>query len=361
MTKTISTAVLVLTLGTYAHANQYTPHTYTNAISAHNISSFQHTITQAAFNGFGLQNQNTFNKKQSAAIINTPDLYGHAPMYGTELMYGEFNEDGTMGRSGGDSDTQFAALSNIWLNWQHTNSDIKFNNIAPISNKNDLIMAGLSGKQSKFGIFTHNWGINSGYIHSEQTNNDINTDSQGGFLGVFNGFYHNKFALNTNITAGVLDNSSQNKFGTDNYTSFWFGAAAGLSYDIVLDNSFILRPTINAEYTWIQSDDYTSVSGDRLYNKNFNIFKTSPELQAIKHIGNGWFGKLSVQYIMTFANDGDTIINTTNTINLNNTEYFEYTISIDKSVYNTNIHASVGRHDGDMYGWFGNINIKYLF
>ena len=146
MTKTISTAVLVLTLGTYAHANQYTPHTYTNAISAHNISSFQHTITQAAFNGFGLQNQNTFNKKQSTAIINTPDLYGHAPMYGTELMYGEFNEDGTMGRSGGD--TQFAALSNIWLNWQHTNSDIKFNNIAPISNKNDLIMAGLSGKQS---------------------------------------------------------------------------------------------------------------------------------------------------------------------------------------------------------------------
>ena len=100
---------------------------------------------------------------------------------------------------------------------------------------------------------------------------------------------------------------------------------------------------------------------DEINNKNFNIFEFSPELQAIKHIANNWFGKMNVKYVMTFADNGDTIINNINTINLNNTKYFEYAISIEKTFYNTNIHATVGRQDGDLYGWFGNINIKYLF
>lgn len=357
--KVITTAALSLFVCTYAHANQPTHHALANAITAHNISSFQHTITQNVFNGFGLQNQNTFGKQDTKTTPNPIDLYGHAPMYGTELLYGEFNDDGTMGRSGGD--TPFGALSNIWLNWQHTDNKSKFDNLSPIKNKNDLIIAGLAGHESNIGSFSHNWGISTGYTHSEQYNNDIHTDSQGGFLSVFNGFYYKKLGINTNITTGVFDSSSDNKFGTDNYTNFWLSGAAGISYDIVLDNSFVLRPVINTEYTWIKSKDYTSVSGDKINNENFNIFEFSPELQAIKHIANNWFGKMNVKYVMTFADNGDTIINNINTINLNNTKYFEYAISIEKTFYNTNIHATVGRQDGDLYGWFGNINIKYLF
>jgi hypothetical protein len=83
--------------------------------------------------------------------------------------------------------------------------------------------------------------------------------------------------------------------------------------------------------------------------------------QAIKHIANNWFGKLNIKYVMTFTNNDDTIINNIDTLNLNNTDYFEYSISIEKTFYNTNVHATVGHQDGDIYGWFGNINIKYLF
>ena len=56
--KQITVAGLCLFVCTYAHANQTTHHTLANSITAHNIGSFQHTITQNAFNSFGLQNKN---------------------------------------------------------------------------------------------------------------------------------------------------------------------------------------------------------------------------------------------------------------------------------------------------------------
>ena len=351
--------ILSLFVYTYAHANQPTHHAYANAISSHNISTVQHNITNNTFNGFNLQNYNTFKK---SPIINTKkphELYGRAPMYGSELMYGEFNDDGTMGRSGGD--TPLTTLSNIWLNWQHTDNKSKFNNHSPIKNKNDLVIAGLGGKQTKIANTTHNWGIHTGYIHSDQYNKNIHIDSQGGFLGLFNGFYYKKFNINTNLTAGIFDNSARSIFGTDNFNDFWLSGAINTSYDLVLDSTFVLRPTINTEYTWIKSENYTSVSGDKITNTNFNIIEISPEIQAIKNIGNDWFGKMNVKYVMTFTTGGDTTINTTNKINLNDTKYFEYGISVGKNIHSTNIYATIGRQDGDMYGWFGNINIKYLF
>lgn len=357
--KQIATAGLCLFVCTYAHANQTTYHAYANTISAHNISTLQHNITQNAINGFSLQNHNTFNPHTDTNTQNPHNLYGHAPIYGSELIYGEFNDDGTMGRSGGD--TQIAALSDIWLNWQHADNKTKFNKHNPIKNKSDLIIAGLAGKQSPLGVFTHNWGIHTGYTHSTHYNNDINIDSKGGFLGFFNGFYYNKLSINTNLTSGVFSNSADNTLDSDNFTNFWLSGAINTSYDLVLDSTFVLRPAINTEYTWIKSENYTSVSGDKITNKNFNIIEISPEIQAIKNISNDWFGKMNVKYVMTFTTGGDTTINTTNKINLNDTKYFEYGISVGKNIHSTNIHATIGRQDGDMYGWFGNINIKYLF
>ena len=356
--KTIITTALSLFLYTYAHANQPTHHAHANPISAHNIANIQNNITKNTFNAFGLQNQLTFKQNQQTQK-NTPDLYGHAPMYGTELMYGEFNEDGTMGRSGGD--TAFASLSNIWLDWQHTDNKTKFNQLSPIKNRNDLIITGISGNQSQIGSLIHNWGIYTGYTNSELYNNNIHIDSQGGFFGIFNGFYFNKFNINTNITSGVSDNSADNQFVSDSFTNFWISGGTSISYDIILDNTFVLRPVINAEYTWIKSEDYTSASGDNINNKNVGAFELAPELQAIKHIGNNWFGKMNVKYIMTSAHNDSATINSTNTIKLNNTEYFEYSISVGKNVYSTNIYATIGRQDGNLYGWFGNINIKYVF
>ncbi len=353
--KHFAITALSLFICTYAHANQPTHHAYTNTIIAHNISNIQHSITQNTFNAFAIYS-NKKNTKSSQK--NSPDLYGHAPIYGSELMYGEFNDDGTMGRNGGD--TPIATLSNIWLNWQHTDNKIKFDNHSPIKNRNDLIIAGLSGNTTYIGPVEHNWGINTGYTNSELYNN-LHIDSNGGFLGIYNGFKYNQLITKTHISAGASDNTADSIFGSDSFTNFWFSSTISTSYTIALDKTFSLQPVLGAEYTWIKSKDYTSVSGDTIKNDNFNIFKVTPGFHAIKHIANEWYGTMNLLYIMTFANGGDITLNNTDISNLNNTKHFEYGISITKNIYNTNIHATIGRQDGDIYGWFGNINIKYIF
>ena len=207
---------------------------------------------------------------------------------------------------------------------------------------------------------THKWGINTGYTNSE-LNNNIKIDSHGGFVGIFNGFKYDNITLNTNISTGAHDNTTDCVFGSDNFTNFWINGAANLSYNLMLDNTFSLYPAINAQYTWITAEDYTSISGDTLDTQNHRIFILSPEIKAIKHINDGWYGTANIAYIMMHATNNNTTINNTSTINLNDTKHFEYSIGISKQFYNTNIDITIGRQDGDIYGWFGNINIKYIF
>jgi hypothetical protein len=355
----LASTTLALFVCSYAHAATPAHHNYSNIITAHNIAGIQNTITTNTFNTFGLQNNNLFNKSQQAKPETNLNLYGRTPMYGSELIYGEFNEDGSMGRSGGDS--PFASLTNIWLDWHYTNDSAKFSNITPVKATNNLLSAGTTGSTTKMGAIKHNWGIYTNYTNSLQHTHEINIESQGGLFGVFNGFYYRNLALNTNITSGALNSSVDYTHNKDSFTNFWFSGAVSISYDIALDNSFILRPVINTEYTWIKSEDYTSATGDIINNENIGIFTVAPEIQAIKHIGCGWYGKLYTKHVTTFANGDRATVNNTDTINLNNLDYFEYAVSLEKSLYQTHISASLGRHDKDRYGWFGNINIKYLF
>ena len=352
--------VIPLFTSTYANAIQPTHYALANTITAHNISALQHAITQNTFNAFGLHSTKPANASPAAEpLSNTDDLYGRAPMYGTESMYGEFNSDGTMGRSGGD--TPIASLTNIWIDWQHTADKTKYNNHSPIKTNNDMIIAGITGNTSNLGATQHNWGIYTGYTVGEQYNQSVSVESQGGFFGIFNGFYYKNLNLNTNITGGILDNSNDNTFGTDTFTNFWLNGTASISYNLFLHDRLALRPVITTGYTWIKSDDYTSVSGATIDNQDTNIFEFTPEIQLAGHITNNWHSKMYVKYIMNFSHDGATMDNDLILPHLNDTEYFEYGLSINKNIYNSHISATIGRHDGRRYGWFGGINIKYIF
>ena len=328
-----------------------THHAYTNMISAHNITTIQHTITQNAIKSFDLQNTHAFkNIKQQ----KTPSLYGSVP------TYGEYNEDGTIGRNGGDDHSK--ELANIWGDWQHTGNKVKFNQLSAIKTDTDIIMAGLASAKSENLPARYNWGTYIGYINGNQSGDNLEIENQGGFFGIYNGLFLNSFTLKTTINAGALDiYSSTDTIHNDNFTNFWFGAATNASYDIILDNTFILRPVLHVGYTWIQSKDYISQSGNNITNQNFNSFEITPEIQAIKHIGNGWFGQASLKYSINLSNHADTYIDKTKLQSLSDLKFAEYSISIGKNIANTNISATIGRHDGDIYGWFGGANIKYLF
>ena len=368
MKHTIFLTVSLISLFGLPEAHASDAHIHANTISAHNIATIQHSITQTAFSSFagsmrgnmGAQKQHT----KSIAKQNNEDpktTYGRAPMYGTAPIYGEYNDDGNAGRSGGDIHNTDAALNNIWLNWQHLGDGANFDDFSHLDSNTNIFMFGIAGGMSEFAGGVSKWGLYAGFSDGNQHNNNLDLESQGGYFGIYNGNLFGDLGIYTTINGGVLNNSADTIHGTDEYSNFWVGAATKIAYDFALDGTFTLQPGIHLGYTWIRGEDYTSASGDILKNDAFHMFEVSPTLRAIKHIANGWFGALNAKYVMIFDKGGDMSVNGFGTDILETDNYREYSISLEKHVNHFNISANFGRRDGARDGWIGGLNIKYVF
>ncbi len=352
--------LVTLAVATYTNGADAT-HIFANNISAHNTAVLQHTIAQTAFAAFtGPMSIDTGKKSPLPATPNEDPgtTYGHAPMYGTMSLYGEFNDDG---RSGGDYANAQKTLSNAWFNWQHLGNNTKFDELPRLDSNFDLYMGGITSGETHFKYGRTAWGIYTGYIDGNLTNHDIDTDAQGGFFGVYNKYATQNFNISSTINGGVVDNITDTVFGTDEHTTFWIAGTANIAYNIAMDNTFTLQPSIQTGYTWIKSENYTSASGDIITNDAFNMFEVTPTLRAIKHIGDNWYGALDVRHVMIFANDGDITVNNTAINTLDYDNFTEYGISLEKSVGHITLRANIGRREGSHSGWTGGINFKHLF
>ncbi len=364
----ITIPTTLLALSTISNANASDAYMHANTISAHNIATIQHTITQTAFSSFAGSMRGTMGAQKqrtkfigAQALENPMTTYGHAPMYGTAPLYGEYNDDGSAGRSGGDTFNSDAALNSIWINWQHLGDNAKFDDFARLESDANTFMLGLAGGQSEFAGGLSKWGLYMGFVDGEQQNNDITLDEQGGYLGIYNGTTFGNLGLYGTINGGALNNNVTTIYGEDEYTNFWVGGAVNITYDIALDPTFTLQPALHVGYTWIRSEDYTSASGDILKNDAFSMTEVTPTLRAIKHIANGWFGALNAKYVMIFANGGNTTVNNLSISELESDNYVEYSLSLEKYINHINVSANIGRREGARDGWIGGLNIKYAF
>lgn len=348
MKKTLlNTTIIFVSTCFAAHANT-TPYVYGNTISAHNISIIQRKITQSVFDNYSHKTKHSRTIKKTNQDIN---LYGRAPMYGTMPMYGEYNDDG---RNGGDYPIPVDAL---WTKWQHINDNIKLDNLAPVHSDIDIITIGLNINSDTYGLIQQTWGLYTGYTHNQQNipHPDISAKSNGGYFGFYHNMNKNDFIFNINANIGLQNTSSETN--DMNCTNFWAGFVIDTGYKISLDSTFYLYPRLHTGYTWITSDSPLT----NLRISNFNMFEITPGIDFVKHVTNSWYGKLGVQYIITMTNGGDITYIGKDIPELNYGNYFEYGISLSKSVSNMTFSANIGRHDGARYGWFGGIKSKYIF
>ena len=368
MKHTIFLTVSLISLFGLSEAHASDAHIHANTISAHNIATIQHTITQTAFSSFAgsmrgaMGAQKLHSKSIDAQHNEDPKTtYGHAPMYGTTPMYGEYNDDGTAGRSGGDTYNANTALNSIWLNWQHLGDTANFDNFSHMNTNTNVFMFGIAGGQSEFAGGLSKWGLYTGFINNNQHNSEIEIESQGGYFGIYNGNTFGNLGLYATINGGILNDSVGTIHGNDEHSNFWTGGAISATYDFALDGTFTLQPGIHLGYTWIQGEKYTSASGDILKNDTFGMTEVTPTLRAIKHITNGWFGALNAKYVMIFNNGGDLSVNGNTAPRLDTGNYREYTLSVEKHIASFNLTANFGRRDGARDGWIGGLNIKYAF
>lgn len=321
------------------------------SISAISIATLQHTITQNLFS--------SFSHRQDVQTSNKSDTPSNTPLYGTALVYGEYNDDGQIGRNGGDVVEH--PLSNIWLDWHHTNDDIIAGNLDRYDSRHDVITVGIYGNEFITPSGHYNWNFYGGYINGSLNNTILNSQEHGGFIGLHNKLHTHDFIINSTINTGSLKSKTDFATITDDYTNVWFGIATDIAYNIKLSNNFNLYPDLFIGYTWTKNQKQDEVYGTALQNHTFGFFEISPGLKATKHFGLNWFGTLNVKYT--------TILNTDKNLTINDTiyelptigDYTEYGIAIEKHTTNFVFNANINRRDGDLSGWSGGLNIKYVF
>lgn len=336
-----------------AHAS----HMFANGITTNNIIAIQHSVMHTAFQSFEGSMASTMGhrtKKSASTPATNPNLYGQMP------MYGEYGDDGSVfsGRNGGDTQP---VLNGVWMGWRHFGDDVKLDNVERLDSHYDLAMLGVSGGRMNMGDGITEWGAYAGYFAGTQENSSVSIEEQGGYAGIYAGYNLQNFNLSASFNGGVASNNADSTFGTDEFSNLWAGGAVNATYNIAIDDTFTLQPGLYAGYTWIQSGNYTSVSGDHVSSDNLNVFEISPALRAIKQISNGWFGSAHVRYVATTVNGGDSVINSTPAIEFDSDNFTEYGLTIEKSIDRFNIMATITRRDGARDGFGGGLNLRYIF
>lgn len=357
---TLSALAAIGVLPLSAHA---TPVSYTNApgIIVNNIANMQHSIVLSAFNNFGdamdlreYAPTKTPVPKQKKVNQHSPFVYGEMP------QYGEYGDDGTVfqsGHSGGD----FGISNYNWFNWQHAQDKAVFKDVDAIDSKYDLISMGFSNgpKQIKDGY--SQFGVFGSLTMAHENSDVVNISENGGLVGIFQGFNVNNFNVMLAADFGMLFSDATSTLANYDYTNIWVGASLGASYDIVMDDSFVLQPGVYAGYTWIHSGGYDSDTGVNASIDSSKMFEASPSLRAVLDLGNGWNGSVSGRYVFNFSDVGTAKIAGTTTAGIDLKNYAEYGLSIEKNAERFGFSLSLNRHDGGRTGWIGGMQIRYVF
>lgn len=334
---------------------------YSNNITADNIAVMQHFVINNAiqnFSGAEFAHHNI-----QLTDTNTPET--NSNLYGSMLYYGEYGDDygttSTRGRNGGDN-LQISNVSHVWANWQHYNDDVKLTKNVKMDTAYNIGMAGINGGATQFASGVIDFGFYTGYIGGTQDNRQLDIDEHGGFLGLYTNYSHGAFNLYASINSGLLYNHAKNIYGTDEFSNIWMGSALHATYNLYINNTFIIQPNVYFGYTWIKSPDYVAHSGEHLYNKNFNMYDITPGIKLIKDLTYNWNLSIDGKYIINhLGNNGHFYSDTTAIKQLKNKNFFEYGINIEKQIKELNFSANIKRHDGGYTGWNFGLGIKYLF
>lgn len=339
---------------------------YAGGMSAHNLKIVQHAITTNAIQTFDKLPTTIRDDTHVSATSSTVDKYGRFPTYGKMLYYGELNDDGTAnihGRNGGDLDTNTTPqMSELWFNGQQYNSSLKFNDfISSAGTSLTLMMAGLDGGRFDDQDDNLTWGLYGGYINTGINQSNLNIDGNGGFVGLYGAHSVRGFDLSASIDAGMIYNNAEYQYTAADYANAWLGLAVRATYTININSTFVLRPELYLGNTMIKTEKYKTTSDADIKITTLTSTEFTPGLHAIKHVADGWFGDLHARYVMTWTDGGDVRMNGVEMHELKSDDYFEYGLSIKKSIDKFSFSVDINRQDGGFTGWTFGGSLKYIF
>lgn len=158
------------------------------------------------------------------------------------------------------------------------------------------------------GVSTATFGVYGGFVSANAEGHVNDIDSVGGYLGALADWNLGKTFLKTHANIGYLQSNLDSKLGANNgqTDNIWLGAgaSAGLQWDIP-DTQATVLPSLDAVYTYVNGDDFTTGHNVDVDVGHFNGWEISPGVR-IEHGFNtpqSWRFYAEARYVWTHTSN----------------------------------------------------------
>ena len=176
------------------------------------------------------------------------------------------------------------------------------------------------------------WGAYIGYNGSHQNYDGVSIYQNGGTLGLVGMAYKDNFFIGGTINTGASAGEASTMYGNDSFTMLIAGTAAKTGYNWELaDGKFIIQPSLQLSYSFVNTFDYTNSAGVRIDSDPLNAITIEPGIKFIGNLRKGWQPYAGVSVIINAMDKANFNANNVSLPSLSVNPYVKYGVGLRKT------------------------------
>jgi predicted outer membrane repeat protein len=176
------------------------------------------------------------------------------------------------------------------------------------------------------------WGLYAGYNGSHQAYSGIGIYQNGGTLGAVGMAYKGNFFTGLTINAGANAGEASTMYGTDNFSMLMAGIASKSGYNFEMaDGKFIIQPSLQLSYSFVNTFDYTNAAGIKLDSDPLHAIQIEPGVKFIGNLKHGWQPYLGVSMVWNIMDRTHFLANEASIPSMSVKPYVRYGIGVRKT------------------------------
>lgn len=271
-------------------------------------------------------------------------------------------------------DVEDRAAPTLWIKAFGSQEDVDMEDYTKVKTTYYGAVVGLDWDRQYSDNFDATYGIFASYIggefkDDEWSEGDFKVKQNGGYVGLRGNWYIGKLFINGIADYGMLQNTADNPYDSNDFNSSVIGLAARVGYNFeVARRRFTIQPSVGATGKYILSDDFeTKLKDDRKIKEEIDDITNitiEPGLKLALNLGKCWILSGEGKYVIENFS-GDTKVKGEGLdFILPDTSYKNYTnvgLGIEKIWGYTVLHVKGNKTFGGRDGFIINAGIEFKF
>jgi hypothetical protein len=213
-------------------------------------------------------------------------------------------------------DVEDRAAPTLWIKAFGSQEDVDMEDYTKVKTTYYGAVVGLDWDRQYTDNFDATYGIFASYIGGEfkdedwsDSEGDFKVKQNGGYVGLRGNWYVGKLFINGIVDYGMLQNTADNPYASNDFNSSVIGLAARVGYNFeVARRRFTIQPSVGATGKYILSDDFeTKLKDERKIKEeidNITNITIEPGLKLALNLGKCWILTGEGKYVVeNFSGD----------------------------------------------------------